>query len=125
MLAGYGLTISSLGYYPNPLHPDVDHRDTVIDHLQKVIKAAEMLEVPIVGTFIGKDKNKTVLQNFEDYARIWPPIVRFAREQHVKIAFENCSMLFSYDEWLGGNNLASIPAIWAGCGKSFRMKILV
>ena len=112
MLDGHGLTISSLGYYPNPLHPDPEHRDTVIAHLKKVIEAAEMLEVPVVGTFIGKDKNKTVPQNLEDYARVWPPIVRFAKEHQVKIAIENCPMIFSYDEWPGGNNLASTPAIW-------------
>jgi sugar phosphate isomerase/epimerase len=112
MLTGYGLTISSLGYYPNPLHPDPDHRVSVIGHLKKVIEAAEMLEVPVVGTFIGKDKNKTVPQNFEDYAKIWPPIVKFARQHSVKIAIENCPMIFSYDEWPGGNNLASTPAIW-------------
>src|SRR5512146_3093122 len=60
MLDGCGLTISSLGYYPNPLDPDLELRQTVIDHLQNVIEAAALLEVPMVGTFIGKDKNKTV-----------------------------------------------------------------
>ena len=112
MLDGYGLTISSLGYYPNPLHPEADHRETVIAHLKKVIEGAAMLEVPVVGTFIGKDKNKTVPQNLEDYAKIWPPIVKFAKEHNVKIGIENCPMIFSYDEWPGGNNLASTPAIW-------------
>ncbi len=112
MLDGYGLTISSLGYYPNPLHPEADHRETVIAHLKKVIEAAALLEVPVVGTFVGKDKNKTVPQNLADYAKIWPPIVKFAKERGVKIAIENCPMIFSYDEWPGGNNLASTPAIW-------------
>ena len=112
MLDGYNLPISSLGYYPNPLHPDADHRERVIAHLKKVIEAAEMLEVPVVGTFIGKDKNKTVPQNLEDYAKIWPPIVKFAKEHGVKLGIENCPMLFSYDEWPGGDNLASTPAIW-------------
>jgi len=112
MLDGYGLTISSLGYYPNPLHPEADHRETVIAHLKKVIKAAAMLEVSVVGTFIGKDKSKTVPQNLEDYAKVWPPIVKFAKKRGVKIAIENCPMIFSYDEWPGGNNLASTPAIW-------------
>ena len=32
-----GLTISGLGYYPNPLHPDRAHRAMVIDHLRQVI----------------------------------------------------------------------------------------
>jgi sugar phosphate isomerase/epimerase len=112
MLDGYGLQISSLGYYPNPLHPEPDHRETVIAHLMKVIEGAALLEVPIVGTFIGKDKDKTVPQSLEDYAKIWPPIVKFAKDHGVKIAIENCPMIFSYDEWPGGNNLASTPAIW-------------
>ncbi len=112
MLDAYGLQISSLAYYPNPLHPEAKHREKVIGHLKKVIEGAALLEVPIVGTFIGKDKDKTVPQNLEDYAKIWPPIVKFAKEHRVKIAIENCPMLFSYDEWPGGNNLASTPAIW-------------
>ena len=112
MLDGYGLTVSSLGYYPNPLHPEVEHRETVIAHLKKVIEGAALLEVPIVGTFIGKDKNKTVPQNLEDYANVWPPIVKFAKDHGIKIAIENCPMIFSYDEWPGGNNLAASPAIW-------------
>jgi len=112
MLDDYGLQVSSLAYYPNPLHPEAEHREKVIGHLKKVIKGAALLEVPIVGTFIGKDKNKTVPQNLEDYAKIWPPIVKFAKEHDIKIAIENCPMIFSLDEWPGGNNLASTPAIW-------------
>jgi sugar phosphate isomerase/epimerase len=108
----YDLPISSLGYYPNALDPDPEHRETVIGHLKKVIEAAALLEVEVVGTFVGKDKNKTVPQNLDDFARIWPPIVNFAKERGVKIAIENCPMIFSYDEWPGGNNLASTPAIW-------------
>jgi sugar phosphate isomerase/epimerase len=46
------------------------------------------------------------------FREIWPPIVRFAAEHHVKIAIENCPMLFSNDEWPGGKNLAYSPAIW-------------
>jgi sugar phosphate isomerase/epimerase len=112
MLDNYGLQVSSLAYYPNPLHPEAEHREKVIGHLKKVIEGAAMLEVPVVGTFIGKDKDKTVPENLEDYAKIWPPIVKFAKEHGIKIAIENCPMIFSYDEWPGGNNLASTPAIW-------------
>jgi len=112
LMDGHGLTISSLAYYPNPLHPDIEHREVVIAHLKKVIEAAEMLEVPIVCTFVGNDKNKTIPQNLVDYAKVWPPIVKFAKDHGIKIAIENCPMIFSYDEWPGGNNLASTPAIW-------------
>lgn len=112
LLSDHGLQISSLGYYPNPLHPDLEHRSTVIEHLKKVIVAAEMLEVPVVGTFVGKDQSRTVEDNLEEFSKVWPPIVRFAAEHGVKIAIENCPMIFSNDEWPGGNNLASTPAIW-------------
>jgi len=112
ILKRYDMEISSLGYYPNPLHPDAEHRATVIDHLKKVILAAELLEVPIVGTFIGRDKNKNVEENLELFAEIWPPIVKFAEQHNVKIAIENCPMIFSNDEWPGGNNLAINPFIW-------------
>ena len=36
-LAERGIEISGLGYYPNPLHPDLDHRAEVIAHLGHVI----------------------------------------------------------------------------------------
>lgn len=108
----HGLEISGLGYYPNPLHPDPEHRALVIAHLQKVIAAASLLGVPVVNTFIGRDKHKTVEANLEEFARVWPPIIQFAAEHNVKIAIENCPMIFSHDEWPGGDNLAYAPAIW-------------
>jgi sugar phosphate isomerase/epimerase len=107
-----GLEISSLGYYPNPLDPDPDHRETVIGHLKKVVLAAEKLNVPVVGTFVGRDKTKTVEDNWEMFEQVWRPMVKFAGEHGVKIAIENCPMIFSNDEWPGGNNLAVSPAIW-------------
>lgn len=108
-----GLEISSLGYYPNPLHPDLEHRAQVIDHLKQVIDAAALvMDDPIVGTFIGRDQTKTIEANLEEYAKVWPDIVHYAGERGVKIAIENCPMIFSNDEWPGGNNLAATPAIW-------------
>jgi sugar phosphate isomerase/epimerase len=106
------LQISALAYYPNPLHPDPDHRAMVIDHLKQVIVAAELLQVPIVGTFVGRDQHKTIEENFDQFAQVWPPIVRFAADHGIKIAIENCPMIFSNDEWPGGANLAATPAIW-------------
>lgn len=107
------LEISSLGYYPNPLHPDPEHRMVVIDHLKKVIDAAALvMDEPIVGTFVGRDKDKNVEDNLVLFEQVWPDIVKYAGDKGVKIAIENCPMIFSYDEWPGGNNLASTPAIW-------------
>jgi sugar phosphate isomerase/epimerase len=108
----HGLAISSLAYYPNNLHPDDDQRATVNGHLRKVIDAAQALGVETVGTFVGNDKNRPLPENLERFREIWPPLVAYAGERGVQIAIENCPMIFSYDEWPGGNNLAWSPAIW-------------
>ncbi len=112
VLSRHGLAISSLAYYPNNLHPDDAHREEVNGHLRRVVDAAERLGVGIVGTFVGNDKDRPLPQNLERFRRVWPPLVRYAGERGVKIAIENCPMIFSYDEWPGGSNLAWSPAIW-------------
>ncbi|HXF56719.1 MAG TPA: sugar phosphate isomerase/epimerase [Actinomycetota bacterium] len=111
-LRGRGIEISALGYYPNPLHPDPAHRRAVIDHLKKVITAASLMGVPVVTTFMGADHTKTQRENWEDAKVVWPEIVRHAQDSGVKIAIENCPMIFSRDEWPGGHNLAYSPSIW-------------
>jgi sugar phosphate isomerase/epimerase len=112
ILERHGLSISSLAYYPNNLHPDDAHREAVNAHLRKVIDAAQALGVGIVGTFVGNDKDRPLPENLERFRRIWPELVSYAGERDVKIAIENCPMIFSYDEWPAGNNLAWSPAIW-------------
>jgi len=112
LMEKHNLQISSLAYYPNPLHPDSAHRTLVGEHLKRVITAAEMLRVPIVGTFVGRDQHKTVEENFGEFEKVWPPLVKFANDHGIKIAIENCPMIFSNDEWPGGLNLATSPAIW-------------
>src|SRR3954454_18130879 len=62
-LRGKGLAISGLGFYPNPLHPDPEHRSTVISHLRKVIEAAEKMGVPLVNTFMAGDAAKNQHDN--------------------------------------------------------------
>jgi len=104
--------ISGLGYYPNPLDPDEEKREFYVEHIMKTIKAANKLSVGYVNTFIGKDKNKTIDENFKKFKEVWEPIIKYAEENNVKICIENCPMLFTKDEWPGGLNLASTPAIW-------------
>ena len=107
-----GLEISSLAYYPNNLDPDPAVRAAAHEHLRKVIVAAEALGVGLVGTFIGRDQNRSVTDNLAEVAKVWPDLVRFAGQHGVTIVIENCPMIFSKDEWPGGKNLAYSPAIW-------------
>jgi sugar phosphate isomerase/epimerase len=112
MLRRHGLEISALAYYPNNLDPDQAARDAANDHLRRVIEAAQRLEVEVVGTFVGRDQDRSITESMEDFKLVWPPLVHFARDHGVKIAIENCPMIFSGDEWPGGRNLAYSPAIW-------------
>jgi sugar phosphate isomerase/epimerase len=107
-----GLAISGLGFYPNLLHPEAEHRETVKAHLMKVITAAGLMGVPVVNTFIGANRTKTQAENWEDAKVVWADIVGHARDSGVKIAIENCPMIFSDDEWPSGHNLAYNPAMW-------------
>lgn len=107
-----GVYISGLGYYPNPLDPDPAKSAFYFEHIRKVIKAAALLGVPVVNTFIGRDHSRSVDDNFEVFKDKWPPIIKLAEENQIKIGIENCPMLFTKDEWPGGKNLATTPAIW-------------
>lgn len=104
--------ISALGYYPNPLDPDPEKSKFYIEHIKKVITAATKLGLKNVNTFIGKDKNKNIEENFKTFKKVWPAIIEHAEENKIKIGIENCPMFFTNDEWPGGNNLATTPAIW-------------
>jgi sugar phosphate isomerase/epimerase len=112
LLGGQGLEISALAYYPNNLHPDAAHREEVNAHLLKVVDAAQALGVGVVGTFAGSDQTKSPPDNLLAFREVWPPLVAHAEERGVKIAIENCPMIFSYDEWPGGTNFARSPALW-------------
>jgi sugar phosphate isomerase/epimerase len=111
-LERHGVGISALAYYPNNLHPDDAVRKEANGHLRKVIDAAQALGVGLVGTFVGNDKDRPLPENLDRFRRIWPELVHYAGERGVRVAIENCPMIFSYDEWPGGNNLAWSPAIW-------------
>ena len=107
-----GVEISGLGYYPNPLAPDPEEAAVAVDHIKRVIEAASLLGVGVVNTFIGRDWTKSVDDNWPRFEAVWPPLVAFAEDHGVRIGIENCPMLFTADEWPGGKNLATSPAIW-------------
>ncbi len=111
-LAANNIAISGLGYYPNPLAPDRAEAQVYIDHIKQVILAAELLDVTVVNTFIGRDWTQPLEENFARFRAVWPPLIRFAEEHGRTIAIENCPMYFTRDEWPGGKNLAISPAVW-------------
>ncbi len=108
----YGVTLSALGYYPNPLDPDPVVSKKAVDHFKQVIRAAELLGLSNANTFVGRDWTKTVDENWPRFLKVWRPLIAFAEDHGVRVGIENCPMLFTRDEWPGGKNLATSPVIW-------------
>ncbi len=107
-----GVSISALGYYPNPLSPDIKESRVYTDHIRKVIRATSLLGLKNMNTFVGRDWTKNVEDNWPRFLKTWKPIIKYAEKLKVKIGIENCPMFFTNDEWPGGKNLATSPAIW-------------
>ena len=112
LMAETGVSISGLGYYPNPLSPDAEESKKAVEHIHKVIAAAAKLGIGRMNTFIGRDWTKSVEDNWPRFREVWYPTVELADSEGVKIGIENCPMFFTGDEWPGGKNLAIGPAIW-------------
>ncbi len=107
-----GVKVSALGYYPNPLSPNREESETAIEHIKKVIRATKILGLPGMNTFVGRDWSKSVDENWPRFLEVWKPLIAYAEEQGVRVGIENCPMSFTNDEWPGGKNLATTPAIW-------------
>ncbi|MEI8106308.1 MAG: sugar phosphate isomerase/epimerase [Verrucomicrobiota bacterium] len=110
--AHHSVTISALGYYPNPLDHNPKIASASTDHLRRVILAASLLGINTVNTFVGRDQTQSVDENWPRFLKTWRPLIAFAEDHGVQIGIENCPMSFTRDEWPGGKNLATTPAIW-------------
>jgi sugar phosphate isomerase/epimerase len=108
----HGVGLSGLGYYPNALDPDPAVAGAAVSHLRQLIAAAPLLGLQTVNGFVGRDWLKTVDDNWPTFLATWRPLVKFAEDHGVRIGIENCPMLFTRDEWPGGKNLMTTPAIW-------------
>jgi len=106
------IEISGLGYYPNPLAPDPAEAAVYVEHIRRVVLAAERLGVGVVNSFVGRDWTKSIDDNWPRFRETWPPLIAFAEAHGVRVGIENCPMLFTGDEWPGGKNLAISPAVW-------------
>ncbi len=107
-----GVQFSGLGYYPNCLSPDRQEAERAVEHLRTVMQAASELGVSRVNSFVGRDPTRSVDENWPRVIDTWGPLVELADQLNLRIGIENCPMLFSADEWPGGKNIATTPAIW-------------
>jgi sugar phosphate isomerase/epimerase len=111
VFAKHGLTLSSLAYYENNLHPDEERREEIAAHLLHAIDAAAVLGVQTVGTFIGRHPGLSVKENVALAEQTFPRLVDYAGERGVKIIIENCVMEGWHPDGYPGN-IAYSPELW-------------
>lgn len=107
----HGITISALTYCENNLDADPVRRKAYHDHLRKVIDSAGLLGVDLVCTFVGRDITKSVEENLEEYAKVFPGIIGYAESRGVRLMIENCPMPGWQKRGIPGN-LAYSPELW-------------
>lgn len=110
--AHHDVSLTALGYYPNPLDPDASVARAAVAHLKKVIRAASILGLGNVNTFVGRDWTRSVDDNWPRFLKTWRPLIAYAEDHGIKVGIENCPMSFTRDEWPGGKNLLTTPLIW-------------
>lgn len=112
LMAETGVSISGLGYYPNPLSPNGDEARVAVEHIRKVMKATQRLGLKQFNTFIGRNPTQTIDAQWGRVLEVWRPLVAEAEGLGIRIGIENCPMLFSDNEWPGGKNLFICPQVW-------------
>lgn len=111
LFANHNIEISSLAYYANNLAADPKERESVHTHLKRVINAASLLNVDLVGTFIGRDHTKSIAENIKIAIEVFKGLVSYAKDHGVRLMIENCPMVGWQVEGLIGN-IAYAPFIW-------------
>ena len=107
----YGLTISSLAYYDNNLDRDLEKRKFINNHFKKCVDAAVLLGVPSVGTFVGRNIDKSIEENFDEFQEVFSGLVAYAEKKGIKVMIENCHMVGWQTSGLPGT-ISFTPELW-------------
>lgn len=111
LFARHHLGISAMAYYDNNLDPDMTKRKHHHDHLKKVIDTAALLDVKLVGTFVGARPDKSPKENMKEIGEVFRGLLKFAEDQGVRLMIENCPMENWQQFGLPGN-FAYSPELW-------------
>ena len=108
----YGLTISSIAYYDNNLDRDPEKRKFINNHFKKCVDAAVLLGVSNVGTFVGRNIDKSLEENFDEFEVVFKDLVKYAEERDIKVVIENCPMIGWQVKGVPGT-ISFTPELWS------------
>ena len=107
----YGLTISSIAYYDNNLDRDLEKRKFINNHFKKCVDAAVLIGVSEVGTFVGRNIDKSIEENFDEFEVVFKDLVGYAEERNIQVVIENCPMTGWQVKGLQGT-ISFTPELW-------------
>lgn len=122
--------ISDIAYFDNLLHHDRVVRDKKLTFMRRVMEAAELLGLPAVCGFVGRDQTKSMAQNLDAFESTFIPLLKDAKARGLRFRVEQCPM----PGWTTGdnfhNNIGYTPGAWIalhricerhGVGDQFRV----
>ena len=105
------MEISAMAFYENNIHPDLTRREYYLNHLKKVIDTASLLNVKLVGTFVGSIPDLSPNENIKEIKKVFVDLLKYAADKNVSIMIENCPM----ENWMRfglPGNFAYSPELW-------------
>jgi sugar phosphate isomerase/epimerase len=103
------VTIPTLAMFGNPLEDTEIDRETY-DGWVRLIDNAHLFGATVVAGFTGRLRGKPLPDSLPRYRQVWGELGRRAADKGIKIAFENCPMLGTWET--GDWNIAHNPAAW-------------
>ncbi len=107
-----GVEIADLAYFDNMLHADPVVRSKKRDFMLRVFDAAVLLGIPAVCGFVGRNAQRSLEENLEDFEQSFVPLLDEARARGLTFRIEQCPMPGWTVDDAFFNNLAYTPAAW-------------
>lgn len=125
-----GVALADLAYFDNMLHPDAAIRRKKHDFMRRVFDAAVLLGVRAVCGFVGRNFDRSMDQNLQEFESAFIPLLKDAKARGLVYRVEQCPMpgWTIADAW--HNNLGYTPGTWIalhriaerhGVGDEFRI----
>ena len=125
-----GVRLSDVGYFDNMLHEDPAIRKKKADFMLRAMDAAVLLGTDAVCGFVGRNQQRSMDQNLQDFEEGFVPLLKAAKERGLTYRVEQCPMpgWTIGDNW--HNNIAYTPGAWIilhricekhGVGDQFRI----
>jgi sugar phosphate isomerase/epimerase len=108
-IGGADVTIPTLAVFGNPLEGTEIDRETHEGWI-KLIDNAHLFGAKVIAGFTGRVRGRPLPESLPRFKQVWGELARRAADKGIRIAFENCPMLGTWET--GDWNIAHNPAAW-------------